>query len=449
MFESLRNGINSVFNKLRGTTRIGEKELDQILEDLKRSLYEADVHYDVVNQFLKQVKEQALGQEVHKALSPTQQILKIVHASLTSLLGENQAPITLKEAPAVIMLVGLQGAGKTTTSVKLARNIKSKMGRNPLLLGVDFNRPAAVEQLNILSQNNGLPVFQASQGGLFKTTPRSAVKEAIKYAEKNNHDTIIIDTAGRLHIDTDLMNELKELKALTSPSEILLVADSMMGQDAVNVAKEFDSLLDLSGFILTKMDSDTRGGSALSLYYTTRKPVKFIATGEKIDEFEAFYPDRVASRILDLGDLLSLVEKAQDTFDQKEAEKLEKKIRSNEFTLDDFLSQMKQIKKLGSIESIMSMIPGLGGLSSKLKGMAPPEQELKKIEAMINSMTTKERRQPAIINGSRRKRIAMGSGTSIPDLNKFLKQFENMKKMMKHLPKGRIPDLGLLRNSGL
>jgi signal recognition particle subunit SRP54 len=443
MFEGLRNGLSSVFRKFMGTNIIGEKELSQIMEELKKSLYEADVHYDVVEKFVSEVKEKALGQEVHKAISPAQQIFKIVHATLSSLLGENLSPLGLEGSPAVVMLVGLQGAGKTTTAVKLAGHIKSKMGRNPLLLGVDFNRPAAVEQLSILGERNGIKCFVSGEA---KPSIKTALKGALKYAEANNNDTIIIDTAGRLHIDSDLMNELKELKELSGPSEILLVADSMLGQDAVNVAREFDSLLGLTGFILTKMDSDTRGGAALSLYYTTKKPVKFIANGENLDEFEAFYPERIASRILDLGDLLTLIEKAQQTFDKKESEKLEKKIRSNDFTLEDFLSQMKQIKKLGSLESIMSLIPGLGGISEKLKNAKPPEEELKKIEAIINSMTIKERRQPDIINGNRRKRIATGSGTSIQDINRFLKQFNDMKKLMKHLPKGGISDLGLLRN---
>jgi signal recognition particle subunit SRP54 len=342
------------------------------------------------------------------------------------------------------MLVGLQGAGKTTTCVKLAKYLRERQKKNPLLVGVDFQRPAAVEQLRVLAESNQISVFKEETKKASK-----AVKGAKKQAEQENNDVIIIDTAGRLHIDKPLMKELKDLKDGFNPCEILLVADSMLGQDAVNVANEFNSLLDLSGFILSKMDSDTRGGAALSLYHTTKKPIKFMGLGEKASELEEFHPDRVASRILDLGDMLSLIEKAQRHFDEEEAKKLEKKLKKNTFDMEDFLGQLKQIKKLGSIENMLAMIPGFSKMRGKLKNMAPPEEELKKIEAMICSMTPRERQLPDIIDGSRRKRIAQGSGTSVSDVNKFIKQFNDMKKLMKHLPKSGFPDLGMLRNINL
>lgn len=436
MFNNLINGFNKILDRLKKPGAVREKDIDLVLEDLKLSLLEADVHYDVVNQFLTTVREKSLGAEVHKALSPAQQILKIIQDELTEVLGSKSSSLSFKGTPAVIMLVGLQGSGKTTTAVKLAKYLKEKMNRNPLLVGVDFNRPAAVEQLKILAHANNIDFCDAE---IRKSS--KAVKEAKEQALKNHNDTVIIDTAGRLHIDKPLMDELKELKQGFTPSEILLVADSMLGQDAVNVAKEFDSLLDLSGFILTKLDSDTRGGAALSLFHTTKKPIKFMGFGEKIAELEVFHPDRIASRILDLGDMMTLIEKAQTHFDQAEAEKLEKKMRKNAFDIDDFHAQLKQIKKLGSLSGIMSMIPGVSGMMNKLDGMAPPEDELKKIEAIIHSMTKKERQAPEIINGSRRKRIAQGSGTAVADVNKFLKSFDHMKSLMKHLPKSGFPDL--------
>ena len=438
MFNNLINGFNKILDRLKKPGTVREKDIESVLEDLKTSLLEADVHYDVVNQFLSAVREKSLGAEVHKALSPSQQILKIIHEELTELLGSKSVSLSFKGTPAVIMLVGLQGSGKTTTAVKLAKHLKEKLNRNPLLIGVDFNRPAAVEQLKVLADANNIDVCNAEVRKASK-----AVKEAKALAAKNGNDTIIIDTAGRLHIDKDLMDELHELKKDFDPAEILLVADSMLGQDAVNVAKEFDGLLNLSGFILTKMDSDTRGGAALSLFHTTKKPIKFMGFGEKISELEVFHPDRVSSRILDLGDMMTLIEKAESHFDKEEAIKIEKKLRKNTFDIDDFKDQLKQIKKLGSLSGIMSMIPGVSGMMKKLDGMAPPEEELKKIEAMIDSMTKKERQKPDIIDGSRRKRIALGSGTTVNDVNKFLKSFDHMKKLMKNLPKSGISGLGI------
>lgn len=441
MFENLVNGIGSAFNKLKSPARISEKDLEAVLLDLKVSLTDADVHFDAVNFFIDEVKRKALGEDIHKALSPKQQILKIVQNTLTELLGSSSASLNFIGTPPVFMLVGLQGSGKTTSSVKLAKYLKHKKGKNPLLVGVDFQRPAAVEQLKILAQNNGINVFQSSERKASK-----AVKEALKYAKINQNDMIIVDTAGRLHVDKDLMNELKSLKEEFKPSEILLTADAMLGQSAVAVAREFNQVLDISGFILSKLDSDVRGGSALSLYYTTKKPIKFMGLGEKADDFEQFHPERIAGRILDYGDLMSLVEKAEANFDKKESEKLEEKFRKNTFDIEDFLGQIKQIKKLGSLESLMGFIPGMSGLKSKLNKMTPPDEEFKKIEAIINSMTLKERRNANILNASRRKRIAQGSGTNVADVNKFLKQFEDMKKIIKNLPKSGIAGLKGLGN---
>ena len=438
MFNNLINGFSKILDKLKKPGTVREMDVEGVLEDLKISLLEADVHYDVVNLFLSTVREKALGAQVHKALSPSQQTLKIIYEELTAILGSKSVGLSFKGTPSVIMLVGLQGSGKTTTAVKLAKYFKEQLKRKPIVVGVDFNRPAAVEQLKVLAEANNIDVCTAQ-----KRVATSAVKEAKELAAKNGNDTVIIDTAGRLHIDTDLMDELKKLKNDFNPSEILLVADSMLGQDAVNVAREFDGLLDLSGFILTKLDSDTRGGAALSLFHTTGKPIKFMGFGEKVSELEVFHPDRIASRILDLGDMMTLIEKAESHFDKEEAIKLEKKLRKNTFDIDDFKDQLKQIKKLGSLSGLMSMIPGASGMMGKLQGMTPPDEELKKIESIINSMTKKERQLPDIINGNRRKRIALGSGTSVNDVNKFLKSFDHMKKLMKHLPKSGLSGLGI------
>lgn len=438
MFNKLINGFNGLFAKLQKQGTINEKNIDSVFEEIRLSLLEADVHYDAVTKFLDDAKQKAIGQKIHKALSPHQQLLKILHGSLKDLLGKDSSSLSLSGSPAVIMLVGLQGSGKTTTAVKLARYLKGTMGRKPVLVGTDFARPAAVEQLGILAKSADIDCYQAN-----KRTAVDAVNEAKAFAGKNQNDVLIVDTAGRLHIDSELMQELVALKKHFSPTEILLVADSMLGQDAVNVAKEFDSLLNLSGFVLTKLDSDSRGGAALSLYYTTGKPIKFMGLGEKTDALEVFHPERVASRILDMGDVLSLIEKAQTQFDKKESEKIEKKLRKNEFDIEDFRDQIKQLKKLGSMESLLSMMPGFAGLKGKLKGLTPPDEELKKIESMINSMTIKERQKPEIINGNRKKRIALGSGTSVNDVNKFLKSFNDMKKMMKNLPKTGFSGLGI------
>ncbi len=438
MFDSLIKKFRGVFEGIAKRGVLNEKDLGTALETLKNSLLDADINYDTVNDFIEDIRQKSIGAQIHKALSPSEQLTKIVYESLTGILGEKNTPINFSSSPSFIMLVGLQGSGKTTTSVKLAKYIKEKMGRSPLVVGVDFNRPAALEQLSVFAKQNNV----ASYTELSKSAV-SAVKNAKEVAAKNNNDVIIIDTAGRLHIDAELMNELKDLKNSFSPSEILLVVDSMIGRDAVNVAKEFDTLLDISGFILTKMDSDTRGGAALSLYKTTGKPIKFAGIGEKADAFEPFYPDRMASRILDMGDVMTLIEKAQTNYDQKESERIEKKLRKNEFDIEDFLGQIQQLKKIGSMESLLSFMPGFSAMKGKLKGLTPPDEELKKIEAIINSMTKKERQVPDIINGNRRKRISKGSGTSINDVNKFLKSFNDMKKLMKSLPKSGFSGLGL------
>jgi signal recognition particle subunit SRP54 len=438
MFDSLMKKFRGVFEGIARRGVLTETDLETALNELKSSLLDADVHYDTVNEFIKEVQQKALGAKIHKALSPSEQLTKIVHQTLTDILGTANSPLELKGTPSIIMLVGLQGSGKTTTAVKLAKHIKQKMGRSPMVVGVDFNRPAALQQLAFFAQNNDIAHYtQASKSAI------ESVKKAKEQAKINNNDVIIIDTAGRLQIDAVLMNELKELKNEYTPSEILLVVDSMIGRDAVNVAKEFNSLLDLSGFILTKLDSDAKGGSALSLYKSIAKPIKFAGIGEKADALEMFYPDRMASRILDLGDIMTLIEKAQHSYDEKEAQRLEKKLKKNEFDIEDFLAQIQQLKKLGSMESLLSFMPGFSALKGKLKGLTPPDKELKKIEAIISSMTIKERQTPNIINGNRRKRIALGSGTTVNDVNKFLKSFDDMKKLMKSLPKSGFSGLGI------
>jgi signal recognition particle subunit SRP54 len=447
LFNNLIKGFNGVIDKLKKPGNIREKDLDLVFSDLKLSLLDADVHYDVVEEFIDSVKKESLGQEVHKALSPSQQILKIIQSKLTSILGSKSPELKLKTfssedvlkkdfKPDVIMLVGLQGSGKTTSSVKLAKYLKEQKNKKPLLIGVDFNRPAAVEQLKVLANSNNIDFCDAEV-----KKASSAVKEAISLAKKNNNDLVIIDTAGRLHIDKELMEELSDIKKKFIPDEILLVIDSMIGRSSVNVAKEFNQALDITGYILTKMDSDTKGGAALSLFHTTQKPIKFMGFGEKTAELEVFHPERVASRILDLGDMMTLIEKAQSQFDKEEAIKVQKKLRKNSFDIEDFQAQIKQLKKLGSLSGLMKMIPGVSGMMNKINNLTPPDDELKKIESIINSMTIKERQNPDIINGSRRKRIAMGSGTNVNDVNKFLKSFDQMKKLMKHLPKSGFPGL--------
>jgi signal recognition particle subunit SRP54 len=392
------------------------------------ALLEADVNYKVVKKFVEDIRQSAMGQEVLDSLSPGQQVIKIVYEELIRLMGGSRQELNLTgRPPFILMLVGLQGSGKTTTAGKLALHLRKK-GRNPYLVPADIYRPAAIEQLQKLGSQLGIPVHDTEKN----RKPEDTCQEALSMAGSVGADVLIMDTAGRLHIDDELMAELVRIKERVSPTEILLVADAMTGQDAVNVAKHFNDLLDISGVILTKMEGDARGGAALSVKAVTDKPIKFIGVGEKLDALEPFFPDRLASRILGMGDMLSLIEKAQEEFDEKEALKLAKKLRKREFDLEDFLSQLRQLKKLGSLEQIMSMIPGMGQLK-QLKNMKPDEKELVRVEAIINSMTKEERGNYKSVNGSRRRRIALGSGTTIQDVNRLLKNFAQTKKMMENL----------------
>jgi signal recognition particle subunit SRP54 len=428
MFESLSEKLSRTFKKLRGQGRLTEKNIQEALKEVRMALLEADVHYKVVKKFVEDIRQSAMGQEVVDSLTPGQQVIKIVYEELIRLMGGARQELNLTgRTPFTLMLVGLQGSGKTTTAGKLALHLRKK-GRNPYLVPADIYRPAAIEQLKKLGSQLGIPVHDTDKN----RRPEDTCQEALARAGAAGADILIMDTAGRLHIDDELMSELVRIKQKVSPTEILLVADAMTGQDAVNVAKRFNDLLDISGVILTKMEGDARGGAALSVKAVTDRPIKFIGVGEKLDALEPFFPDRLASRILGMGDMLSLIEKAQEEFDEKEALKLAKKLKKREFDLEDFRSQLKQVKKLGSLEQIMSMIPGLGQLQ-QLKNMKPDEKELVRVEAIINSMTKEERENYKLINGSRRRRIALGSGTTIQDVNRLLKNFAQTKKMMENL----------------
>ena len=428
MFESLSEKLSRTFKKLRGQGKLSEKNIQDALKEVRMALLEADVNYKVVKQFVEDIRQSAMGQEVLDSLTPGQQVIKIVNEELIRLMGGSRQELNLTgRTPFTVMLVGLQGSGKTTTAGKLALHLRKK-GRNPYLVPADIYRPAAIEQLQKLGSQLGIPVHDTDKN----RKPEDTCQEALQGAGSVGADILILDTAGRLHIDEALMAELVRIKERITPTEILLVADAMTGQDAVNVAKRFNDLLDISGVILTKMEGDARGGAALSVKAVTDKPIKFIGVGEKLDALEPFFPDRVASRILGMGDMLSLIEKAQEEFDEKEALKLAKKLKKREFDLEDFSSQLRQLKKLGSLEQIMSMLPGMGQLK-QLKNMKPDEKELVKVEAIINSMTREERGNYKIINGSRRKRIALGSGTTIQDVNRLLKNFAQTKKMMENL----------------
>jgi len=428
MFESLSEKLSRTFKKLRGQGRLTEKNIQEALKEVRMALLEADVHYKVVKKFVEDIRQSAMGQEVLDSLTPGQQVIKIVYEELVRLMGGTRQELNLTgRTPFAVMLVGLQGSGKTTTAGKLALHLRKK-GRNPYLVPADIYRPAAIEQLRKLGSQVGIPVHDTDKN----RKPEDTCQEALALAGTVGADILIMDTAGRLHIDDELMAELVRIKQRVNPTEILLVADAMTGQDAVNVAKHFNDLLDISGVILTKMEGDARGGAALSVKAVTDKPIKFIGVGEKLDALEPFFPDRLASRILGMGDMLSLIEKAQEEFDEKEALKLAKKLKKREFDLEDFLGQLRQLKKLGSLEQIMSMIPGLGQLK-QLKNMKPDEKELVRVEAIINSMTKEERENYKVINGSRRRRIALGSGTTIQDVNRLLKNFAQTKKMMENL----------------
>lgn len=426
MLDNLTKRFDSILKNLRGQGKISEQNISDALRDVRRALLEADVNLSVVKEFIEKIRLKAVGEKVLDSLTPGQQFIKIVQDELTSLMGEEAAHLNVVSGRQnVLMMVGLQGSGKTTTTAKLAYRIK-KQGRRPLLVAADIYRPGAIAQLETLGRQLNIPVFSLG----VDEKPQTIVQKGLEKAKTDSHDVVILDTAGRLHIDDTLMEELREIKAISDPAEILLVVDAMMGQDAVRVAEGFNSALDISGVVLTKLDGDSRGGAALSVRAVTGKPIKFVGIGEKTEDLEPFHPDRLASRILGMGDILSLVEKAQEQVDLAEAEKLQKKIKSNQFTLEDFLNQYKQIKKMGPMGQVMNMIPGLGGKVSD-EDMSKAEKQMKKMEAIIQSMTRKERVHPQVINSSRKVRIAKGSGTAVQDVNLVLKQFEQMQQFFK------------------
>ena len=429
MFEGLSDRLGGLLKEVRGHGTISEKNITDALREVRIALLEADVNIGVVKDFISSVKEKALGEEVIGSLTPGQQLTKIIHDELKRVLGGSDAPLSFKRSPAVIMMTGLQGSGKTTSSAKLAVHLKKK-GRRPFLVPCDLARPAAVLQLEKLGADNKVDVFKVEE----LTDTKVICQNALRTASLKGYDTVIVDTAGRLHIDEALMGELKSLKEILDPSEILFVADSMTGQDAVNTATGFNETLGITGSILTKLDGDARGGAALSMRLATGVPIKFAGTGEKIDAFDIFHPERLAGRILGMGDVLTLVEKTQEAVDEKKAKELERKFKSNAFTLQDFKDQLQQVKKMGSISSLLSMVPGFSAMQ-KQKNIDVDERDLVVVEAIIDSMTPKEKRKPDIINGSRKKRIASGSGTRVQDVNRLLKQYKDMKKMMKRLKK--------------
>lgn len=425
VFEGLADKLQGALQKLKGKGKLTEKDVKDAMREVKLALLEADVNFKVVKDFIDKVKDRSVGVEVMESLTPGQQVIKIVNEELTALMGMTQSKLTFSsKPPTVIMLVGLQGAGKTTTGGKLGGYLK-KQGKRPLLVAGDIYRPAAIKQLEVVGSQLGIPVFSMGD----KVNPVNIAKAGIEHANKHANDLVIIDTAGRLHIDENLMDELENIKKEVKPHEILLVVDAMTGQDAVNVAERFNEKLGIDGVVLTKLDGDTRGGAALSVRAVTQKPIKFIGMGEKLDDLEPFYPDRMASRILGMGDVLSLIEKAQANFDENKAKELEKKIRSQAFSFDDFLDQLQQMKSMGPLSQLLEMIPGANG--KQMKNLEIDEKELVHVEAMIQSMTKEERKNPSIINGSRRKRIAKGSGMTVHKVNNLLKQFEQTKKMMK------------------
>ncbi len=424
MFENLSDRLEKSFKLLKGEGKITEINVAETLKDVRRALLDADVNYKIAKSFTNTVKEKALGQDVLKSVKPGQMMVKIVHDELAALMGGQQKDINLKGSPAIILIAGLQGSGKTTFTGKLSNFIKTKKGKHPIIVAGDVYRPAAIEQLKVIAEQINVPVY-TEEGN---KNPVDIAKKAINYAKQNGNDVVIIDTAGRLAVDEEMMNEISNIKKAVSPGEILFVVDSMTGQDAVNTAKEFNDRLDFDGVVLTKLDGDTRGGAALSIREVVNKPIKFVGTGEKMDAIDIFYPERMADRILGMGDIVTLVEKAQEQFDEEEAKRLQKKIAKNQFNFNDFLSQIQQIKKMGNLKDLAGMIPGVG---KALKNVDIDDDAFKSIEAIIKSMTPKERENPAILNGTRRKRIAMGSGTSIQEVNRLLKQFDETRKMMK------------------
>jgi len=438
MFDNLSDRLNSVFKKLKGHGKLTEKNIEEGLKDVRMALLEADAHYKVVKQLIADIRERAVGQEVLSSLTPAQQVIKIVNDELTALMGGANEELALSgPSPAAVMLVGLQGSGKTTSAGKLSVHLR-KQGKKPYLVSVDVYRPAAMDQLKKLAAQLSTPVFDSNPD----MDPLQICREARNAAMAAGCDTLIIDTAGRLHVDEELMDELVAIKKLLAPSDILLVADAMTGQDAVNIAQSFNQALDIGGVVLTKMDGDARGGAALSIRAITGKPIKFVGVGEKLNELERFHPDRMASRILGMGDMLSFIEKAQNVVDAKQAADLERKLRKNEFTLEDFRNQMSQVRKMGSIGDLLKMIPGFSKIKNQ-DDLDVDDRELVRIEAIINSMTQGERRNHNIINGSRRKRIAKGSGNSVQDVNKLLKNYTQVLKMVKKINKG-----GFMRGMG-
>ena len=430
MFQSLTEKLTGALKRFRNKGKLTEADVKEGMREVKLALLEADVNFKVVKAFVKTVTERAVGAEVLESLVPAQQIIKIVNEELCRLMGEESPKLELaSNPPTIVMMVGLQGAGKTTHCGKIAAMYKKK-GKNPLLVACDVYRPAAIDQLHVVGDSLHIPVF--SMGN--KISPVEIAKAGVEHAIRHGHDLVFIDTAGRLHIDEELMEELRRIKASVNPTEILLTVDAMTGQDAVNVAETFNELLDITGVVLTKMDGDTRGGAALSVRYITGKPIKFVGTGEKLDQIELFHPNRMASRILGMGDVLSLIEKAEEAFDEKQAKELERKMRESTFTLSDYLEQSRQLRKMGNLDQILAMMPGAN--TSALKGMSIDEKQMARTEAIVLSMTPAERENPQIINGSRRKRIADGSGCRVEDVNRLLKQFDQMKKLMKQMTGG-------------
>lgn len=427
-FESLSNKLQEVFKQLKSKGKLTEVDVKNAMREVKIALLEADVNFKIVKQFIKNVTERAIGAEVLEGLNPGQQVVKIVNEELVDLMGTTQSKLTFaSHPPTVYMMVGLQGAGKTTSSGKLAGLLR-KQGKNPLLVACDVYRPAAIKQLQVVGKNYQIPVFEMGD----QISPAEISRKALEFAAEQKHDVVLIDTAGRLHINEELMEELKNIKDTVRPQEILLVVDAMTGQDAVTVAESFDSQLGVDGIILTKLDGDARGGAALSVRSVTNKPIKYIGMGEKMEDLEPFHPDRMASRILGMGDVLSLIEKAQENFDEKQAVELQKKMRDNDFTLDDFLGQMQQIKKMGPLKDLMGMIPGMNQMNMSALESVDPKAMLH-VEAIIQSMTKAERANPSILNGPRKKRIANGSGRNIAEVNRLLKQFGELKKLMKQM----------------
>jgi signal recognition particle subunit SRP54 len=431
MFDNLSDKMLASIKKIRGQNKITETNIEETLREIRLNLLEADVNFKVVKSFIDRVKTKALGAEVLASLNPGQQFVNIVHQELIQTLGGQAVELNCREKLSTLMLVGLQGAGKTTSAAKLALYIRQKLGKKPGLVPADIYRPAAIDQLQTLAKSNGIPVFPSRPD----QKPEEIVVEAQKWAAENMIEVLIVDTAGRLQIDDALMSELERVKEITKPQEILLVADAMLGQQAVNVAEGFHGRLGLTGLVLTKVDGDARGGAALSIREVTGIPIKFLGVGEKVAALEVFHPDRLAGRILDMGDVLTLVERAKDVIDEKSARDSARKMMKNEFSLEDFLAQIQTLKKLGGFESMMKFLPGMGQLTKQMEGMAPPDGEIKKIEAIIQSMTIQERRKPEVLNASRRERIAMGSGTQVQDINKLVRQFEQAKKMMSGMMK--------------